>query len=127
VYANGLVGGDSPAGYGEAAARVEERGFRMTKFMPFAEEGADSAWPSQAVRERGVERLAAVRAATGDAFEVAVEFHGVHAPAVAVDLCERVAPYEPTFVEEPVPPEDHDALRRIRDAWASRSRPASDC
>jgi len=64
VYANGLVGGDSPAGYGEAAARVEERGFRMTKFMPFAEEGADSAWPSQAVRERGVERLAAVRAAT---------------------------------------------------------------
>lgn len=115
VYANGLVGGDSPAEYGEAAAAVEERGFRMTKFMPFAAESVDSAWPSRALRERGVERLAAVREATSDAFEVAVELHGVHAPAVAADLCERVAPYDPTFVEEPVPPENHDAMRRIRD------------
>ena len=114
VYANGLVGGDTPAEYAERAREVVERGFDVTKFTPFTV-GGEGAWLTEEKRARGTERVAAVREAVGDDLAFGVELHGVHTPAVAADLAERVAPYEPLFVEEPVPPENTDAMRRVRD------------
>lgn len=114
VYANGVVGGDSPAEYADAALELVERGHDVTKFTPFAVDG-ERAWLSRADREAGERRVAAVRDAVGRSLEFGVELHGVHAPQVAADLAARVAPYDPLWVEEPVPPENHDAMRRVRD------------
>jgi galactonate dehydratase len=114
VYANGLVGGDSPDEYAASARAVAERGFDVTKFSPFTLRG-EGAWLTRAEREAGAERVAAVREAVGHDLEFGVELHGVHTPAVAADLARRVAPHDPLFVEEPVPPENTDAMRRVRE------------
>ncbi|WP_273837771.1 mandelate racemase/muconate lactonizing enzyme family protein [Halococcus sp. PRR34] len=115
VYANGVIGGDSPADYGEAATEVVKRGYEMTKFVPFDQPEGDSAWPDDLSRDRGVERLRAVRDAVGDSLALGIDFHGVHAPQVAIELVERVTAFDPAFVEEPIPPENQAAMRRIRD------------
>lgn len=114
VYANGVLGG-SPEECADAAAEIVDRGYDVTKFMPFRDPEGDAAWTPREVRELGVDRLEAVKDAVGDDLAFGAEFHGVNAPQVAIELAELVEPYDPLFVEEPVPPENQDAMRRIRD------------
>ena len=114
VYANGVIGG-SPAEAATAAQSILDRGYDVTKFMPFADAAGDAAWPSREIRQRGVDRLSAVRDAVGMDLEIGVELHGVHPPQVAIELAQLVEPFDPLFIEEPVPPENIDAMRRLRD------------
>ncbi|MFB6174056.1 MAG: mandelate racemase/muconate lactonizing enzyme family protein [Halobacteriales archaeon] len=113
VYANGVLGG-SPAECADAAVDVRDRGYGMVKFMPFRDPEGDAAWTPPEIRDLGVERLEAVSEATDD-LDVAVELHGVNPPQVAADLADLAEPFDPVFVEEPVPPENDDAMRRVRD------------
>lgn len=114
VYANGVIGG-RPREYADAATELVDRGYDVTKFMPFRESDAEAAWPSREIRELGVARLEAVRDAVGYDLEFGAEFHGVNNPQIAVELAELIEPFDPLFVEEPIPPENQDAMRRIRD------------
>src|SRR5262249_11424491 len=54
------------------------------------------------------------RAALGDEVDIMVDFHGRHFPANALEFIRLLAPYRPYFIEEPVPPENVDALAEIR-------------
>jgi galactonate dehydratase len=45
-----------------------------------------------------------------------VDCHGRHFPANAIEFCRVLAPYRPFFVEEPVPPENVDAMAEVRRA-----------
>jgi galactonate dehydratase len=66
---------------------------------------------------RGAERaMAALREAVGDEVEVMIDCHGRHAPGNALEFCRALAPYRPYFIEEPVPPENVDALAEVRRA-----------
>ncbi len=60
--------------------------------------------------ERQVARVAAVREAVGPSFDIALDFHGRTSPAMAKRLCAALEPLAPMFVEEPVLPENVDAL-----------------
>ena len=60
--------------------------------------------------------MAALRDALGDDVDIMIDCHGRHFPANAVEFCRILAPYRPFFVEEPVPPENIDAMAEVRRA-----------
>ncbi len=60
--------------------------------------------------------MAALRDAVGDQVDIMVDCHGRHFPANAIEFCRVLAPYRPYFVEEPVPPENVDAMAEVRRA-----------
>ena len=44
--------------------------------------------------------------------EIFIEMHGRFSPATAIEIARELEPFKPGWVEEPVPPEDQDALER---------------
>ena len=60
--------------------------------------------------------MAALRNALGESIDIMVDFHGRHFPANALEFCRVLAPYRPFFIEEPVPPENVDAMAEVRRA-----------
>ena len=60
--------------------------------------------------------MEALRDALGNGVDIMVDCHGRHAPANAIEFCRVLAPYRPYFVEEPVPPENVDAMAEVRRA-----------
>ncbi len=64
---------------------------------------------SKNVRE-AAERLAAVREAVGDDIGIGVDFHGRLHKGMARVLARELEPFKPLFFEEPVLPENNEAL-----------------
>ena len=60
--------------------------------------------------------MQAMRAAVGDDVDIMVDCHGRHSVANAIEFCRVLAPYHPLFIEEPVPPENVDAMAEVRRA-----------
>jgi len=58
--------------------------------------------------------MSALRAAVGESVDIMVDCHGRHAPGNALEFCRVLAPYQPLFIEEPVPPENVDAMAEVR-------------
>ncbi len=63
--------------------------------------------------DAAVARMAAAREAGGDGFDIAVDFHGRVHKAMAKRLVQELEPFRPFFIEEPVPPENLEALREV--------------
>ena len=78
-------------------------------------DGADSGTfePRRAIRH-GVEQVQAVRNALGDRVEILVDVHTRLDPADSLDFCNRVVPYNPFFIEDPLRSENPASLRRLR-------------
>jgi len=114
AYANGWYQADrDPHTIAVLARKVVERGYRALKLDPF---GAASAEMSAADRRCAVEIVAAVRGAVGADVQLFVEMHGRFTPAAAVKMASLLEPYEPDWIEEPVPPENPVAMARVRSA-----------
>jgi galactonate dehydratase len=63
--------------------------------------------------DRVVERVAAVREAVGAYVGIGIDFHGrIHKP-MARHVAKALEPLRPMFIEEPVLPENNEALREI--------------
>jgi galactonate dehydratase len=60
--------------------------------------------------------MQAMREALGDGVDIMVDCHGRHSVANAIEFCRVLAPYRPLFIEEPVPPENVDAMAEVRRA-----------
>jgi galactonate dehydratase len=60
--------------------------------------------------------MRSLRDALGGGVDIMVDCHGRHFPANAVEFCRVLAPYKPFFIEEPVPPENVDAMAEVRKA-----------
>jgi galactonate dehydratase len=112
AYANGWYQAErDPQTIARLARGVVERGYRALKLDPF---GAASAELSASERRRVVAIVAAVREAVGPDVQIMVEMHGRFTPAVAAQVAALIEPYDPEWIEEPVPPENADALARVR-------------
>ena len=61
-----------------------------------------------------VARVAAIREAVGPEVEVAVDMHGRYDVPSAIKFARAVEPYGLLWLEEPVPPENLDALAEVR-------------
>ena len=68
---------------------------------------------SKAYVARQVGRIQAMRAAIPDTVDLAVDFHGRVSPAMAIRLCKELEDCSLLFVEEPVLPENVDALAAV--------------
>jgi galactonate dehydratase len=114
AYANGWYQAErDPKAIAALARTVVERGYRALKLDPF---GAASAELPAAGRRRAVEIVAAVRNAVGVDVQILIEMHGRFTPATAVAVSGLLEPYDPEWIEEPVPPENATALARVRSA-----------
>jgi galactonate dehydratase len=114
AYANGWYQAErDPKAIAALARTVVERGYRALKLDPF---GAASAELPAAGRRRAVDIVAAVRTAVGADVQILIEMHGRFTPATAVAVAGLLEPYDPEWIEEPVPPENATALARVRSA-----------
>jgi mannonate dehydratase len=60
-----------------------------------------------------------LRAKVGEEVELLHDIHERVAPSEAVQLCKDLEPYRPFFVEDPLPPEQNDHFRLIRQQCAT--------
>ena len=104
------IGGDRPADVAKAAKEMATHGFTAVKMNATEElQYVDS----HEQIDRAVARVAAAREAVGNSVGIGVDFHGrVHKP-MARALARELEPYHPMFIEEPVLPENNEALREI--------------
>ncbi|GAA1386079.1 MULTISPECIES: galactonate dehydratase [Peribacillus] len=104
------IGGDRPSDVGEAAKEVVSKGFTAVKMNGTEElQYVDSYEKIDQV----MERIAAVRESVGPHIGIGIDFHGrVHKPMAKI-LVKELEAYRPMFIEEPVLPENNEALRDI--------------
>jgi len=104
------IGGDRPSDVGEAAKEVVDKGCTAIKMNATEElQYIDSHQKIDQV----LERVSAIRDAVGPYIGIGIDFHGrVHKPMAKV-LAKELEVYKPMFIEEPVLPENNEALRDI--------------
>ncbi|HKV43550.1 MAG TPA: mandelate racemase/muconate lactonizing enzyme family protein [bacterium] len=111
AYANGWYTGErTPEAFAQAARQVVARGYRALKFDPF---GAGVAELERAEHARCVEMVEAVRDAVGPDVEILVEMHGRFTAAQAIGLARDLERVTPSWIEEPVPPDQLGALVQV--------------
>jgi galactonate dehydratase len=110
AYANGWYTVErTPQEFHAAARRVIEKGYRALKFDPF---GAGFYELDLAEKRRVIELVEAVRDAVGQDSEILIEMHGRFNPATAIEMARELERFKPSWVEEPVPPENLAALKK---------------
>ncbi|PLS05651.1 galactonate dehydratase [Neobacillus cucumis] len=104
------IGGDRPSDVGREAKEKAEAGFTAIKMNATEElQYIDSYKKIDTV----LERVAAIREYCGNDLEIGIDFHGrVHKPMAKV-LAKELEQFRPMFIEEPVLPENNEALREI--------------
>jgi galactonate dehydratase len=111
AYANGWYTVErTPEAFHEAAKEVVEHGYQALKFDPF---GSGTMELDHAETMRSIGLVEAVRDAVGDEAELLVEMHGRFSPATAIRLAGLLAPFQPSWLEEPCPPENLKALAKV--------------
>ena len=102
-----------PAIFADRAAEVVAKGYTAVKVLITPPTETLNSIAAYRYAAAGME---AMRRAVGDDIDIMVDCHGRHAPANALEFCRVLAPYRPYFVEEPVPPENVDAMAEVRRA-----------
>lgn len=106
----GWIGGDKPDNVASAAKKRLDAGFKAVKMNASAEmEWIDT---HKKVKEVAA-RVAAVREVVGDDTAIGIDFHGRIHKGMVKSIAETIAPYHPYFIEEPVLPENNEALKAI--------------
>jgi galactonate dehydratase len=114
AYANGWYTVErTPEEFAKAAKAVVARGYDAAKLDPF---GSGFYELDRTERSRSISLVEAVRDATGPDFDIFVEMHGRFSPAAAIGLAHDLEPYKPGWIEEPVPPENLAALKKVSNA-----------
>lgn len=104
------IGGDRPNDVGKAAKEKVEAGFTAVKMNGTEELQYIDSYEKV---DEAVARIAAVREAVGDYIGIGIDFHGrVHKPMAKI-LVKELEQFRPMFIEEPVLPENNEALRDI--------------
>jgi galactonate dehydratase len=96
----------------DLALKVVGRGYTAVKvvFVPYSEalEGVRKVKQFAGLMEK-------LRDAVGDQVDIMIDFHGRTYPAMAIEYINAVSEFRPYFCEEPVPPENTEALREVRE------------
>ncbi len=113
AYANGWYRVErTPAEFHAAAKKVLEKGYKALKFDPF---GAGYYELSYEEKLRSVSLVEAVRDSVGPDVEILVEMHGRFSPYTAIEIAAELEKFQPSWVEEPVPPDNIAALAKAAD------------
>lgn len=104
------IGSYEPTGIAEQARQRAAEGYTAVKFCPLP---ALHPLESAAVIEKAVELVRAAREAVGNTVDILLDFHGRATPAISTILEHELRPYRPFFIEEPVLPENVEALAHV--------------
>ncbi|MFH0871624.1 MAG: galactonate dehydratase [bacterium] len=111
AYANAWYkGAAAPEDFAERAARTVEKGYTALKWDPFG--SADLTMDYEA-RKRAIDIVRAVREAVGEKVDLLVEAHGRLNPATAIEMARQLEEFHPYWYEEPVPPDNLEALSKV--------------
>ncbi len=104
VYAGGVSRWmDSTADHVDGALRAQAQGYRGVKVTPFGAPGRRT--ETQAIRF-AAEMLQGIRDAAGPDFEIYVECAERLTPRHAIQAAQALAPFDPVWMEEPIPAEN---------------------
>ena len=107
-----------PAAYAEAARMAVDDGFEIVKFDLDVPSGRKLNRKSRHFDPPEIEHkrriVKAVTEEIGDDAEVAVDLHWNFSPETAERLCRAIEPYDIAWVEDPLPPENTDAMRELK-------------
>jgi 2-dehydro-3-deoxyphosphogalactonate aldolase len=98
----------------ERAAEYADKGFTAVKFDPVGPYTAfDPRQLSLQALERSETFVRKIREAVGSRCDLLFGTHGQMTTSSAIRLARRLEPYDPLWFEEPVPPENADAMARV--------------
>jgi len=104
------IAGDRPADVGNEGKNSVANGFTALKMNATEELQYIDSYEKV---DRALERVGAVREAVGKSVGIAIDFHGrVHKPMAKV-LVKELEVFHPMFIEEPVLPQNNEALKEI--------------
>lgn len=122
LYADCHAGGDdSPAANAAKAREVADMGFDALKFdlddlQSPAKKDAFNHTVSRRELDAMVAKVAAVREALGPHVDLAMDLHGRYDASSGARIAQALEPYDLMWLEEPVPPENVDAMREVKNA-----------
>lgn len=107
------AGGNEPAQVAESAKRlVEKYGYTAVKMSPHMS-GTNSKPVNYVTRMAG-QRVRAVREALGPDVDIGVDIHAKFFEVTrAVRMAKEIEPYHPMWLEEPIRPENVDAMQKL--------------
>ncbi|XID90644.1 galactonate dehydratase [Paenibacillaceae bacterium WGS1546] len=112
VYANGwFAGATRPEQFAAAAQRAVKRGFKGLKWDPF---GQAYMTISNEEMDNALACIAAVRSAVGPGIDLFIEGHGRFNVPTAVQISREIEAFKPVWFEEPIPPDNLDALIQVK-------------
>jgi galactonate dehydratase len=100
----------------QGCIEAKRRGFTAVGHLtPFLDAPRDEPYfETHSRKMRGaIERVAAYREAVGDDVDLCVEIHRQLSPAEAIILGRGIEPYRPFFYEDPIRPDDFDAMALV--------------
>lgn len=120
VYANYWYKGipEEPEIYKEKALEVKENGYQMLKMCPFFgyERGMPVTSPEM---KKALKLVEAVREAVGPDFGIAIECAALFDNNTVYEGVKLLGQFNPVWLEEPLPPENVDAMAKLRDRTAA--------
>ena len=109
---------NTPQSWAERAREAAAEGFDALKFD--VDHSADDLSHDLLARglslpelDRMTELVAAARAGAGESVDLAIDCHGISQVRDVLLLAERLAPYRLMFLEDPVPPENTEAMAKV--------------
>ncbi len=113
IYVNGwFAGAKEPEEFAEKAKIAVKRGVTAMKWDPFGKSYMEI---SHKDFDKALRCVAAVRDAVGNEVDLLIEGHGRFNVATSIEIAKELAPFKPMFFEEPVPPDNLEALKAVRD------------
>ena len=104
------IAGDRPDDVAAQAKEAVEQGYTAIKMNATDETHYIDSFKKV---EKSVNRVAQIRQELGYDLDVALDFHGRVHKGMARVLAKELEPYHPMFIEEPVQPQNNEALKEI--------------
>ncbi len=113
IYVNGwFAGAKEPEEFAEKAKIAVKRGVTAMKWDPF---GKNYLNISNAELDKALRCVGAVREAVGNGVDLLIEGHGRFNIPTGIKIAKELEQFKPMFFEEPVPPDNIEALKAVRD------------
>ena len=113
IYVNGwFAGAKTPKEFGEKAKIAVQKGVTAMKWDPFGKSYLDI---SNKDLNIAIECIGAVREAVGNDVDLLIEGHGRFNIPTGIKIAKELEQFQPMFFEEPVPPDNLDALKAVKD------------
>ena len=102
---------DTPESIAQKAQQTVAAGFTALKWDPFREGGQ---MIPKSEEKYAIETVQAVREAVGPDIDLLIECHGRFNMWSAIRMAKKLEPFDPFFYEEPIPPDNVDAMAEVQ-------------